>query len=138
MTLFTCDDTTHPKSIVFLALGLLIFTVFQLTQVLQDRVNLSQAHTQIKTNVAEIDKALAEGDKMLEQLNDVAIATQKLADGGNANAKEIVTQMNRMGIKIDPNFKKGQKPAVPGAPATPPSAATPPAAPTPPATPPKP
>jgi hypothetical protein len=48
---------------------------------------------------------------MLDKLNDVAIATQKLANAGNSNAKEIVGQLNRAGIKINPDFKK----AVPGA-----------------------
>jgi hypothetical protein len=119
-------DHDHPhthKSITLLAIGLLIFTLFQLTQVLQDGGNLSKAKAQVEKNHAEVNKAVDEGKKMIDQLNDIAIGTQKLADAGNANAKEIVAQMNKLGIKIDPNFKKGQsdKNAVAPAAGTPPA-----------------
>jgi hypothetical protein len=99
------------KSVTLLAVGLLIFTLFQLATIIGDRVTLTKAKLQVENNIAEADKALADGAKMLDKLNDVAIATQKLANAGNSNAKEIVGQLNRAGIKINPDFKK----AVPGA-----------------------
>jgi hypothetical protein len=99
------------KSVTLLAVGLLIFTLFQLATIIGDRVTLTKAKLQVENNIAEADKALADGAKMLDKLNDVAIATQKLANAGNSNAKEIVGRLNRTGIKINPDFKK----AVPGA-----------------------
>jgi hypothetical protein len=119
-------DHDHPctsKSVTLLAVGLLVFTLFQLTQILQDGSNLSKAKAQVQKNLEEATKAVDEGQKMQDQLNAVAIGTQKLADAGNANAKEIVAQMGKLGIKIDPNFKKGQTPpaAAPGAAPKPPA-----------------
>jgi phage gp16-like protein len=128
------DEADHPyghKSVTLLAIGLLIFTLFQLTQVVLDRVALSKVKLQADVNMAQADKAVDEGKKMLDQLNVIAIATQKLADGGNANAKDIVAQLNRAGIKINPNFKKGEstdpKVTAPASAATPPAAAPTPA-----------
>jgi hypothetical protein len=112
------------KSVTLLAIGLLIFTLFQLVTIVGDRVTLTKAKLQVDNNIAEADKALADGAKMLDKLNDVAIATQKLANAGNSNAKEIVGQLNKAGIRINPDFKKPAPGAAPGAPAvTPPPAA---------------
>ena len=117
------DSSDHGhKAVTVLALALLVFTLFQLTQVISDRMGLAKVKAQLDQNVAQADKALDEGTKMLDKLNDVSIATQKLADAGNANAKDIVTQLNKAGIKINPDFKKGQPPAgapKPGAPKAP-------------------
>ncbi len=135
-------------SVTVLAVALLGFALFQMTQIFADRDNLHKAKTQVEAAITQADKVLTDNQKMLDQLNAIAIGTQRLADSGNANAKEIVTQLGRLGIKINPNFKEGDKNAKPGegaAPAGgPPSAAgasgaaTPAAEPAPPAEPPAP
>ena len=71
-----------------------------------DRANLEKAKSAVADRIVEADKVLAENQKMLDQMNAIATGTQRLADAGNANAKEIVTQLNRLGIKINPNYKE--------------------------------
>lgn len=102
------SDQTH-KSVTILAVALLGFTVFQFTQIFVDRDNIHVMQEQVKKNIEQADKVLADNQKMLDQLNAIAIGTQRLADAGNTNAKEIVVQLNRLGIKINPNFKPGQQ-----------------------------
>ena len=102
------------KSVTVIAFALLGFSIFQFTQIFADRDNIHKMQDQVKKSVEQADKVLADNQKMLDQLNAIAIGTQRLADAGNANAKEIVQQLNRLGIKINPNFKPGQEQA-PGA-----------------------
>ncbi|NDE91172.1 MAG: hypothetical protein EB059_08585 [Alphaproteobacteria bacterium] len=102
------SDHNH-KSVTILAFALLVFSVFQFTQILVDRDNIQKLQQDVKKNVEQADKVLAENQKMLDQLNAIAIGTQRLADAGNANAKDIVQQLTRLGIKINPNFKPGQE-----------------------------
>lgn len=104
------SDHNH-NSVTILAFALVGFTIFQFTQILADRDNIHKAQEQIQKNIEQADKVLADNQKMLDQLNAIAIGTQRLADAGNPNAKEIVAQLNRLGIKINPNFKPGQEPA---------------------------
>ena len=137
--MFANENHAH-KSVALLAAGLLIFTLFQFWQVLGDRSQLAKAKEAMETRIAEADKVLAENQKMLDQLNAIAIGTQRLSEAGNPNAKEIVNQLNKLGIKINPNFKEDQEKAAasqaggeapaapaPGAPAAPaaPAPATP-------------
>lgn len=99
----------NHSSVTVLAVALLGFGVFQFTQILADRDGLYKAKEQIQKNIEQADKVLADNQKMLDQLNSIAIGTQRLADAGNQNAKEIVAQLTRLGIKINPNFKPGQE-----------------------------
>lgn len=102
------SDHNH-KSVTILAVALLGFGIFQFTQILADRDSLHKAQEQVQKNIEQADKVLADNQKMLDQLNSIAIGTQRLADAGNPNAKEIVAQLTRLGIKINPNFKPGQE-----------------------------
>jgi len=102
------SDHNH-KSITILAVTLLGFGIFQTTQIMADRDGLHKAKEQVQKNIEQADKVLADNQKMLDQLNAIAIGTQRLADAGNPNAKEIVAQLSRLGIKINPNFKPGQE-----------------------------
>ncbi len=119
------SDHNH-KAITVLAVALLGFTTFQFTQILVDRDTIRKVQEQTKANIEQADKVLAENQKMLDQLNAIAIGTQRLADAGNTNAKEIVVQLGRLGIKINPNFKAGQEPSgSPGQPKPSPSVKAP-------------
>lgn len=102
------SDHNH-NSVTILAFALVGFTIFQFTQILADRDNIHKAQEQVQKSIEQADKVLADNQKMLDQLNSIAIGTQRLADAGNPNAKEIVAQLNRLGIKINPNFKPGQE-----------------------------
>lgn len=105
------SDCQTKKSVAILAVALLGFTLFQLSQILTDRGNLGKLHEQAAKNMEQVDKVLAENQKMLDQLNAIAIGTQRLANSGNPNAKEIVGQLTKLGIKINPNFKEDQEKA---------------------------
>ncbi|MGE3623956.1 MAG: hypothetical protein AB7H77_08830 [Bdellovibrionales bacterium] len=76
--------------VVFLMLG------FQLTQIMRDRQSMNEA-------MAAQEKPIEEVRKVQEQLNALAIGTQKLADNGNKPAKAIIERMNQMGITVNPN-----------------------------------
>lgn len=101
------DNHSH-KPMMYLTAGLLFFVVFQFAQVLIDRGQLEKAKAATAERIAQADKVLEESQKMLDQLNAIATGTQRLADAGNPNAKDIVGQLNRMGIKINPNYKEDQ------------------------------
>lgn len=105
------SECKTKKSVAILAVALLGFTLFQLSQILADGGNLRKMHEQAKKNMEQVDKVLADNQKMLDQLNAIAIGTQRLADAGNNNAKEIVAQLTRLGIRINPNFKEDQEKA---------------------------
>lgn len=96
----------HPyASLMLLAAGLLVFSLFQFGQTVADRVSLNRAREKVETRIVEAEKVLANNQRMLEQLNAIAIGTQRLAEAGNGNAKEIVGQLGRLGIRINPNFR---------------------------------
>ncbi len=107
-------DHTH-LSVTLLAVGLLIFTLFQLSQIILDRVQLGKLNAQLAASTANVDKALEENAQMMDRLNTVAVGTQKLAQAGNANAREIVSQLERAGIRINPDFRRPAPGAPPGA-----------------------
>lgn len=105
------DTNNTQKTVTILALALLGFTLFQASQILTDRASLRKFHEQIDKATQQADKLITDSQKTLDQLNSIAIGTQRLADAGNANAKEIVQQLARLGIKINPNFKEDQQKA---------------------------
>jgi hypothetical protein len=95
---------------VLLPVGILAFVVFvflgfQFTQILRDRDNMHQA-------MAQQEKALADALHVQEQLNALAVGTQKLADKGDKDAEAIIQRMNKLGIKVNVNA-----PGMPAAPA---------------------
>jgi septal ring factor EnvC (AmiA/AmiB activator) len=113
------SNCLQTKSVAILAFSLLAFSLFNLTQIVVDRGNLAKLQAQVTTNAAEADKVLAENQKMLDKLNNIAIGTQRLAEAGNANAKDIVAQLTRLGIRINPNFKEEAEEAARKSAATP-------------------
>lgn len=108
----------NKASVTVLAVALLGFTLFQFSQIMQDRSALHKFADQLDTAVKEADKTLAESQKTLDQLNAIAIGTQRLSDAGNANAKEIVQQLTKLGIRINPNYKEDAAKAAAAAAAT--------------------
>ncbi len=126
-------EHTH-KSQTILTVAVLLFAVFQFSQILMDRANLKNTQSQLATRLAEMDKTIADGQGTLDKLNAIAVGTQRLAEAGNANAKQIVEDLAKAGIKINPNYKEEQaKGAAAGsaAPAAPAAAGEAPAAPAP-------
>src|ERR1700761_6583237 len=71
-----------------------LFLAFQFTQVMRDRDAMHQA-------LAQQDKPMEDVTKLQNQLNALAIGTQRLADGGNKDAKAIIDRMNKLGISVN-------------------------------------
>ena len=83
---------------VLLPLALVSFTLFlmlafQMTQSLRDRDALHQAK-------AQQDKPFEDVQKLQAQLSALALGTKKLADGGDKNAQDIITQLKKAGIVV--------------------------------------
>ena len=86
-----------PSFAVPLLLGLLalvLFLLFQTSQVLTQRSALSTAYD-------GQNGPMQDSGKVRQQLESVAQKTADLAARGNANAQAIISEMARQGIKID-------------------------------------
>ena len=81
-----------PMSI--LAFTLALFFVFQMTQVMRDRSYLNQTMTQL-------DAPFAESQKLNAQFGGLVVGTKKLAEDGNASAKDLVNRLKQIGVLPD-------------------------------------
>ena len=81
---------------VLLGLAVLLWFGYQTIQLSGERGTLQQTH-------AQQEPMLQNASKMRAQLDALAAATQKLADGGNQNAKLIVEELKKRGVSINAN-----------------------------------
>lgn len=72
------------------ALSLLndVYQRFQRMAVLQERVD-------------GLENAVADANRVRQQFDTLAKGVAVLADGGNANARVILAQLNKAGVKVD-------------------------------------
>ncbi len=66
---------------------------YQTTQILRDRDMLNMAKGQQQ-------RSFEDAQRLQEQLRNLLLGTQKLADEGNKNAKVIVDKLKEMGIQV--------------------------------------
>lgn len=113
-----CASVCAALPLAILALAVFLSFMFQLQQTASDRTTLQQVRE-------GQNQALVQSKEVQERLDRLAVATVRLADSGNANAKTLVERMKQAGITINPS--KIQNPAAPVAPvvAAPPSEPTP-------------
>jgi len=71
---------------------------FQTFQLVRERANLEQVRANQENPFQEAAKARA-------QIDAIASDTARLAAQGNANAKLVVADLEKRGIRIDPNAK---------------------------------
>jgi hypothetical protein len=100
------DATARPR--VSLALSLVVLSWFawmaaQTVQLARDRVSLNQAR-------ANQEIPLQESTKVRTQFTAIAAETARLAAQGNSGAQAIVVELQRRGIRIDPNAKSQAPP----------------------------
>lgn len=81
--------------LLLLALGGLVWMVFQMTVALNDRKALRDAHAQQQQTV---DKSA----QLRASLDALAADTQRMAEGGNPNARAVVEELRRRGVTINP------------------------------------
>ncbi len=74
------------------------WVVFQTTQLVRERGNLEQ----VKANQ---EKPFQDSVKARAQIDAITADTARLAAQGNASAQLIVAELQKRGIKIDPNAK---------------------------------
>jgi hypothetical protein len=75
----------------------------QTVQLARDRVSLNQAR-------ANQEIPLQESTKVRTQFTAIAAETARLAAQGNSGAQAIVVELQRRGIRIDPNAKSQAPP----------------------------
>lgn len=88
-------------------LAMLIWVVFQASQMVRERGNLKQVY-------ANQEEPLQAAQKMRTQMDVIASGTVKLAREGNANAKMIIQALADRGITIDPDAKTPVPPRIDG------------------------
>jgi len=81
--------------VLLCALTLFFLVAFQTKSILTDRGMLSTVREGQQ-------QALEQGQRVQAQLDALAIGTQRLAEGGNRNAKAIVDRLKEMNITINP------------------------------------
>jgi len=95
------ESTEQPR--VGLTLALVVISwfgwvAFQTTQLVRERSNLEQAKANQEIPFQQSVKARA-------QIDSITADTAKLATQGNANAQLVLAELQKRGIKIDPNAK---------------------------------
>jgi len=63
--------------------------------------HLGQEHEGLKKLHGDQDSLVQNAVKLRAQLDGIAADTQRLANGGNANAQVIVTELRRRGVSIN-------------------------------------
>lgn len=81
--------------ILMLSLALFLLLAFQMQSILKERTMLKQAY-------AGQQQALDNGQKVQVRLDALAVATLRLAEGGNKNARAIIARMKELGITVNP------------------------------------
>lgn len=80
--------------VCLLVVAFVLWTGFQTSQLMRERGTL-------KAIVASQEAPVQEAAKLRTQLDAIARGTQELANQGNANAKTIVTELQKRGITIN-------------------------------------
>lgn len=80
---------------LLVTVALLVWFVFQTAQLIAERSQVDALHA----NQAQV---FQNAQRMRRQLDALAAGTQRLADGGNANAQAITAALRQRGITINP------------------------------------
>ncbi len=79
--------------VVLICLAFFVITAFQAQQMLRERANLAAIQ-------AAQMPAMEQGQKLRAQLDLLAGETVRLAEAGNQGAKEVVDQMQKLGVTM--------------------------------------
>lgn len=86
-------DVSLPLFIIVVAL--VIFFAFHLQQALTEQTHLKQVY-------AAQEQPLVQVRDVQQRVDRLAVATLRLAEAGNENAKEIVERLKQVGVTITP------------------------------------
>ena len=101
--MYTDSGDTHKDSlpirglavsVCFVVVAFVLWTGFQTSQLMRERGML-------KAILTSQEAPVQEATKLRTQLDSIARGTQELANQGNANAKTIVTELQKRGITIN-------------------------------------
>ncbi|WP_439577785.1 hypothetical protein [Elioraea sp.] len=87
--------------VLLVTVALLIWFGFQTVQLIAERSQVESLHA----NQAPV---FQNAQRMRRQLDTLAAGTQRLADGGNANAQAITAALRQRGITINPDAAQGR------------------------------
>jgi hypothetical protein len=97
--MFTSNERITAGQVLFpvflVALIIFISLIFQTTQIVRERHGLNQT-------VDQQAQAVEQAQKVDALVNALAAGTAKLADKGDANAKDVVARMKKAGITLGP------------------------------------
>lgn len=89
------SDTTLLWSVTLIALTLLVLGSFLLYQAISER-------TQLRDMKESQEKPLQQAELVKKQLDGIASDTAKLALAGHSEARQILAEMERSGIRVSP------------------------------------
>jgi hypothetical protein len=82
--------------LLLFGLAFIAWTVFQTVELVGERVNLHSARTAQQPQ-------LEQAQRLRNSLSSLAADTQRLADGGDAGAKQVIDRLRQNGITVNPN-----------------------------------
>jgi hypothetical protein len=89
------EQEAWPLPLALLVVAVFLMVAFQTFVLVRERTNLGRIRAAQETNIQE-------AAKLRRELQDLAAATAKLADAGDAGAKAVVEEMHRLGVNIKP------------------------------------
>ena len=81
---------------LLLAVAVLAFLAFQALQ-------LHRVHGSLAAKKAGQEERIEQAQGLRKQFDAVATDTARLAEGGNANAKRIIDELRKRGIRVNPD-----------------------------------
>ncbi len=99
-------DNKLTLPVFILAILMTLMTAFQMRQLILEKGAAKEAF-------ASQEQPLEQSKKVADQFQALAVGTAKLAAQGNESAKSIIADLEKAGIKVNPNAT----PATPAAPA---------------------
>lgn len=102
-TKFEITPTYILVPMCVMAMTLVFFFAFQAIQVMKEKDGLNNSNTQLATTFEQ-------SQKVNSQFGGLVLGTQKLAKEGTKTAKELVTQLVKIGILPDPAKAPGVAP----------------------------
>lgn len=95
-------ENKTATAVMIVAATLVLMVAFQMKQVMAERGAIQQ-------NFAAQEATLKQVRDVSAQFESLAVGTAKLAGEGNKTAVDLIAQMKKIGVNVNPNATAGQK-----------------------------
>lgn len=95
-------ENKTATAVLVIAATLVLMTGFQMKQVMKERDAIQQAFVSQEESLKQVRDVSA-------QFESLAVGTAKLAGVGNKTAVELIAQLKKIGVNVNPNATPGQK-----------------------------